>query len=300
MTRSSEGPRSQPGGGGSSGSGPRSAGGAAVATRTQAAKNASGGATNRMLVEERRRKILQMLEEQGSVMVEELSERFSVSTVTIRADLASLERTGRLVRSHGGAVKPQVYDMPLGVKETLHRREKSRIGQAAARMIRDGETVLLDSGTSTAAIAREVKALPLRALTVITNALNIAMELAGLRHVRVIMLGGMLREMSYSLVGPHAEQILERFHVDRLFLGVDGVDPEVGLTTPDVLEAKLNALMIRVSRQVIVVADSSKFGRRSLSKISDLDAVHKVVTDRKISAEMVRALKAANIDVIIV
>ncbi|WP_394849242.1 DeoR/GlpR family DNA-binding transcription regulator [Pendulispora brunnea] len=253
-----------------------------------------------MLVEERRRKILQMLDEQGSVMVEELSERFSVSTVTIRADLASLERTGRLVRSHGGAVKPQVYDMPLGVKETLHRREKGRIGQAAAKMIRDGETVLLDSGTSTAAIAREVKALPLRALTVITNALNIAMELAGLRHIRVIMLGGMLREMSYSLVGPHAEQILERFHVDRLFLGVDGVDPEVGLTTPDVLEAKLNALMIRVSRQVVVVADSSKFGRRSLSKIADLDAVHKVITDRKISADMVRALKAANIEVVIV
>jgi len=256
--------------------------------------------TLRMLVEERRRTILQMLDEQGSVMVEELAERFSVSSVTVRADLAALERTGRLVRSHGGAVKPQVYDMPLGVKETLHRREKTRIGQAAAKMIRDGETVLLDSGTSTAALAREVKVLPLRALTVITNALNIAMELAGLRHVRVIMLGGMLREMSYSLVGPHAEQILERFHVDRLFLGVDGVDPEVGLTTPDVLEARLNALMIRVSRQVIVVADSSKFGRRSLSKIADLEAVHKVVTDRKISAEMLRALKNANVEVMVV
>jgi len=253
-----------------------------------------------MLVEERRRTILHLLEEQGSVMVEELSERFSVSAVTVRADLAALERSGRLVRSHGGAVKPQVYDMPLGVKETLHRREKMRIGQTAAQMIHDGETVLLDSGTTTAALAREVKALPLRALTVITNALNIAMELAGLRHIRVMMLGGMLREMSYSLVGPHAEQILERFQVDRLFLGVDGVDLEAGLTTPDVLEAKLNTLMIRVARQVVVLADSSKFGRRSLSKIADLEAVHTVITDKKISPEMVRALKNAGVEVVIV
>ena len=271
------------------------AGGAVTAS---GAKSPGGAA--RMLVEERRRKILHLLDEQGSVMVEELAERFAVSAVTVRADLASLERTGRLVRSHGGAVKPQAYDMPLGVKETLHRREKSRIGQVAAKMIHDGETVLLDSGTTTCALARELKSMPLRALTVITNALNIAMELAGLRHIRVIMLGGILREMSYSLVGPHAEQILERFHVDRLFLGVDGVDPDAGLTTPDVLEAKLNTLMIRVARQVVVVADSSKFGRRSLSKIADLEAVHRVITDRKLSAEMHRALKAASIEVVIV
>ena len=132
---------------------------------------------------------------------------------------------------------------------------------------RENETVMLDSGTTTAEVTRHIKFLKLKSLTVITNALNIAMELANLPHVRVIMIGGILRHMSYSLVGPHAEQTLRGLNADRLFLGVDGLDPEIGLSTPDVLEAQLNAMMIRVSREVIVVADSSKFERRSLSVI---------------------------------
>jgi DeoR family transcriptional regulator of aga operon len=118
--------------------------------------------------------------------------------------------------------------------------------------------------------------------------------------VRVIMIGGILRQMSYSLVGPHAEQTLRNLNADRLFLGVDGLDPEIGLSTPDVLEAQLNATMIRVSREVIVVADSSKFARRSLSVITSLDHVHKVITDDKVPPQMVAALKAHNIEVIVV
>jgi DeoR family transcriptional regulator of aga operon len=114
------------------------------------------------------------------------------------------------------------------------------------------------------------------------------------------MIGGILRQMSYSLVGPHAEHTLKNLNADRLFLGVDGLDPEIGLSTPDVLEAQLNAMMIRVSREVIVVADSSKFARRSLSVITALDQVHKVITDDNVSPEMVAALKARNIEVIIV
>jgi DeoR family transcriptional regulator of aga operon len=118
--------------------------------------------------------------------------------------------------------------------------------------------------------------------------------------VRVIMIGGILRHMSYSLVGPHAEQTLRGLNADRLFLGVDGLDPEIGLSTPDVLEAQLNASMIRVSREVVVVADSTKFQRRSLSVIAPLDHVHKVITDDRVSAEMIAALKAHNIEVVIV
>jgi DeoR family transcriptional regulator, aga operon transcriptional repressor len=167
-------------------------------------------------------------------------------------------------------------------------------------MIRENETVMLDSGTTTAEVSRHIKFLKLKSLTVITNALNIAMELANLPHVRVIMIGGILRHMSYSLVGPHAEQTLRGLNADRLFLGVDGLDPEIGLSTPDVLEAQLNASMIRVSREVIVVADSTKFQRRSLSVIAPLDQVHKVITDDRVSAEMVAALKAHNVGVVIV
>jgi DeoR family transcriptional regulator of aga operon len=118
--------------------------------------------------------------------------------------------------------------------------------------------------------------------------------------VRIIMIGGILRQMSDSLSGPHAEQTLRGLHADRLFLGVDGLDPDIGLMTPDVLEAQLNAIMIQVSREVVVVADSSKFQRRSLSVIAKIDAIHKLITDSEASPEMVAALRARSIDVLIV
>src|SRR5258705_6386074 len=241
----------------------------------------------RLLVEERRRKILDLVEKQARVTVEELVHRFGVSAVTVRGDLDALSQSGAVIRSHGGALKRVggLQDVPINVKETLHHGEKVRIGHAAAQMIRDNEIVMLDSGTTTAEVARHIKFLKLKALTVITNALNIAMELANLPHLRVIMIGGILRQMSYSLVGPHAEHTLKGPNADPLFLGVDSLDPEIGLTTPDVLEAHLNAMMIKDSRHVILVAESSKFGRRNLSVIAKLDAVHKIITDDKVSPE---------------
>jgi len=159
---------------------------------------------------------------------------------------------------------------------------------------------MFDSGTTTMEIARQIKFLKVKALNVITNALNVAMELTNLPHVRLIMIGGILRQMSYSLSGPHAEQALKGLYADRLFLGVDGLDPEIGLMTPDVLEAQLNAVMIQVSREVVVVADSTKFQRRSLSVIARVEAVHKVITDSGVTPEIVTALRARNVDVVIV
>jgi DeoR family transcriptional regulator of aga operon len=263
---------------------------------------AEKGRPPRLLVEERRRRILEILESQERVTVDELVRRFGVSAVTTRGDLDALADLGAIVRSHGGALKREdtPEDVPITVKETLHHAEKVRIGHAAAQMIRDGETIMLDSGTTTAELARQVRFLKLRSLNVITNALNIAMELANLPHVRLIMIGGVLRQMSYSLAGPPAEQTLRALHADRLFLGVDGLDPEIGLMTPDVVEAQLNAVMIQVSREVVVVADSSKFQRRSLSVIAKLDAVHKVITDSGASPEALAALRARNVEVIVV
>jgi DeoR family transcriptional regulator of aga operon len=256
----------------------------------------------RLLVEERRRRIMELLEDQERVTVEELVARFSVSAVTIRGDLDALAEAGLLIRSHGGALKRDeaADDVPIAVKEAQHHAEKVRIGQAAAQMVRDGETIMLDSGTTTAEIARQIRALRLSSLNVITNALNIAMELATVPFVRLIMIGGILRQMSYSLSGPHAEQTLRHLHADRLFLGVDGIDPEIGLMTPDVLEAQLNAIMIQVSREVVVVADSSKFERRSLSVISRIEAVHKLITDARVDPERLAALRARNVEVIAV
>jgi DeoR family transcriptional regulator, aga operon transcriptional repressor len=256
----------------------------------------------RLLIEERRRRILELLKEQERVTVGKLVEEFGISAVTIRADLDALDQQGALVRSHGGAVKPlnPQRDYPLKVKETLHHAEKVRIAQAAARLIGSHQKIILDSGTTTVEIARQIKNSRIKSLTVITNALNIAMELANLANVSLIMLGGMLRQMSYSLVGPHAEQILSDLNADHVFLGVDGLDPEIGLSTPDVLEAKLNAMMIRVSRQVTVVADSSKLGQRSLSVIARVDQIDRIITDAKAEPALLEALQARNVEVVLV
>jgi DeoR family transcriptional regulator of aga operon len=258
--------------------------------------------TPRLLVEERRRRIMDKLETQERVTVAELVDDFGVSAVTIRGDLDALAEVGAVVRSHGGALRhvDAPEDVPIAVKETRHHAEKVRIGHAASLMIQDGETIMLDSGTTTAEIARQIPHRKLDSLNVITNALNIAMELAAQPDVKLIMVGGILRQMSYSLAGPQAEQTLHGLHADRLFLGVDGLDPEIGLMTPDVLEARLNALMIEVSREVVVVADSAKFHRRSLSVIAKIEAAHKVITDSGVSEEIVAALRARGVDVLVV
>ena len=259
-------------------------------------------ASHRLLVEERRRLIVELVEKQGRATVEELATRFGTSTVTIRADLDALARSSAIARSHGGALPmaAATHDTPLNIKETRWHAQKLRIGEAAAKMIRDGETIILDSGSTTVEIARQIRQMKFESLTVITNALNIAMELSGLPQIRVMMLGGLLRQTSYSLVGPDAEQALAKLSADRLFLGVDGLDPNVGVTTPDPLEAALNALMIRVSRQTIAVLDASKLGQRSLSVITPVKNLDTVISDNSAPAETVEALRAAGVQVVLV
>ncbi|HWX67100.1 MAG TPA: DeoR/GlpR family DNA-binding transcription regulator [Rhodanobacter sp.] len=259
-------------------------------------------ASRRLLVEERRRLIVELVEQQGRATVEELATRFGTSTVTIRADLDALVRNAAIARSHGGALPmaPATNDTPLNIKETRWHAQKLRIGLAAAKMIRDGETIILDSGSTTVEIARQIRQMKFESLTVITNALNIALELSGLPHIRVMMLGGLLRDTSYSLVGPDAEQALSKLSADKLFLGVDGLDPVVGVTTPDPLEATLNALMIRVSRETIAVFDASKLGQRSLSVITPVQHLHRVITDTSAEAKAVESLRDAGVEVTLV
>jgi DeoR family transcriptional regulator, aga operon transcriptional repressor len=257
----------------------------------------------RLLVEERRRLIVEYVETNGRATVEELATRFGTSTVTIRNDLEALARSGALARSHGGALpatQPVTNDVPLNIKETRSHPQKLRIGHAAAKLINDGETIILDSGSTTAEIARQIRQMKFESLTVVTNALNIALELSGLPNIRVMMLGGLLRPTSYSLVGPDAEQALSRISADKLFLGVDGLDPLVGVTTPDPLEASLNALMMRVSRETIAVFDASKLGQRSLSVITPVSTLNAVITDSSAPEEMVEALRGAGVDVMLV
>jgi DeoR family transcriptional regulator of aga operon len=257
---------------------------------------------NRLLSEERRRKILELLEKEGRVTVAGLVERFGVSSVTARADLDALAHNGALVRSHGGAVSRlnPVHDYPVSFKETLHHAEKVRIAQAAARLLKPNQTVILDSGTTTLEIARQLKVLKLRGLTVVTNALNIAAEVANVPGISLVMIGGILRQLSNSFVGPQAERMLADLNADHFFLGVDGLDPEIGPTTPDILEAQLNNLMMRVSREVTVVADASKIGRRSLSSIGSLSSIRRLITDDRIDPEMRRTFEAKGLELVVV
>ena len=257
---------------------------------------------NRLLAAERRRKILDLLESEGRVTVYDLVRRFHVSSVTMRADLDFLAEEGALVRSHGGAVRrlDPVQDYSVAFKETIHHAEKVRIGQAAAALLKSNQTIILDSGTTTLEVARHIKQQKVTGLTGITNALNIANELADAPNLALIMVGGLLRQVSNSFVGPQAERMLAALHADHLFLGVDGFDLEAGPTTPDILEAQLNRLMITVSTEVTIVADSSKIGRRSLSSIGNPSAIQRLITDNRIAPEMERGIRVKGIELIVV
>ena len=253
-----------------------------------------------MLNEERRRAILELLNRDGRVLVNELAAAFETSQVTIRKDLEILHARGLVHRTHGGALPSgdgALADPTLREKEKLHRKEKLRIAEAAAAMVKEGQVVILDSGTTTTAIARALR--NFRNLTVVTNAVNMVAELAG-TEVEVILTGGTLRKNSFSLVGPIAEETLRKLSADILFLGVDGFDVAYGLSTPNLLEAKVNRIMIEVSKVAVAVCDFSKFGRRSLSLIVPPSALHHVITDEAIPKSDLKALKKAGIDVTLV
>ena len=253
-----------------------------------------------MLSEERRRHILEILNRDGRVLVVDLAKQFRTSQVTIRKDLDVLQAHGRIHRSHGGALPTResaLEDPTLREKEKLHRKQKLHIAAAAANMVREEQVVILDSGTTTTAIARALR--EFENLTIITNAVNIAAELSG-SSLEVILTGGTLRKNSFSLVGPIAEETLRRLNADILFLGVDGFDVHHGLTTPNLLEAKVNRAMMDVAKIVVAVCDSSKFGRRSLSSIAPPTGVHYMITDKGIPRQDLAVLKKAGIQVMLV
>ena len=253
-----------------------------------------------MLSEERRRAILEIVNREGRVLVLDLAKRFETSQVTVRKDLEALHAHRLIHRTHGGALPARdgaLEDPTLREKEKLHHQEKVRIAGAAARMVQEGQVIILDSGTTTTEIARALRTF--RKLTIVTNAVNIAAELSG-TAVDVILTGGTLRKNSFSLVGPIAEETLHRLSADLLFLGVDGFDVHYGLSTPNLLEAKVNKVMVEVAKHTVAVCDSSKFGRRSLSLIVPPSALHEVVTDRGVPKSDLRVLKQVGIEVTLV
>lgn len=272
----------------------------ARSSKTPSESSPVGLESDPMLIEERRQHILSVAHSEGRVRVRDLSKALGISQITIRKDLDHLQSKGLLQRSHGGALPAQhgaLFDPSLQEKEKSHHHEKERIALAAADMVKEGECVMLDSGTTTTAVAHALKRFS--QLTVITNAVNIAAELTG-TNLEVILTGGILRKNSFSLVGPLAEDMLAEMHADILFLGVDGFDLEIGLTTPNVLESRVNRAMLNGATRVVVVCDSTKFDRRSLSRIGPASSVHQVITDSGLPPKMVEALQNLNIKVTLV
>ncbi len=250
-------------------------------------------------IAERHRTILEQLREKGSISVNELSDRLGVSAVTIRKDLKQLESMGLLYKSHGSALlqNPYIADRHVNEKEQLFVAQKQSITRYAAGLISGGENLILASGSTINELARQ---LTVKNITVICASLTAARELAAKGVNEVIQLGGAVRSTSASVVGPIAERMLDGFRCSKLFLGVDGIDTSFGLTTTHAFEASLNQQMIRSADKVIVLADSSKFGRRGFSRICNIDEVDLIITDKGLSMQLARGLEEKGVELVLV
>jgi len=252
-----------------------------------------------LLAEPRRMKILEWLQEEGSARVRDLAEGFAVSEVTIRQDLERLETEGHIVREHGGAylrsVSQQVRSMAL--HHLINMTAKRRIGAAAAALVGDGETIILDSGSTTTEIAANL--LEASNLNVITNGLNIALMMGALPTCTVHMPGGQFKAPTLSVNGERSAAFFDGLHAEKLFLATAAVSLEVGLTYPSMADLHVKRAMIQAASRVYLVADSTKIGRTSLSFLTGVDKIHTLITDRGIRDEDRRAFEARGLEVIL-
>ena len=253
--------------------------------------------------------LLDILGRDGRLDVALAAEELEVSAATIRRDLDHLAGQQLLSRTRGGAAPASVaYDLPLRYKTGRHTAEKFRIGAAAAALIRPGSVVAVNGGTTTSEVARALVTVPAGAdyeglgdnpaYTVVTNALNIANDLAVRRNIKLVVTGGVARPSSYELIGPLAEPALSRLHLDYVVLGVDGFDVQTGATAHHEGEAAVNALMVNQATTVVVVADGSKLGHRSFACICPTSAVDVLITDTAADPDQVAAFEAADVHVI--
>lgn len=254
---------------------------------------------DQMSTVERREAIVRLVRDQGLVRVEDLAERFKVSSVTIRNDLNYLDNKGLLLRSHGGAMAldEAVKEMPFADKGSVNITQKAAIGAAAAELVNDGESIILDSGTTTQHLARHLA--HNHNLVVMTNGLNVANELVRADGIEIMMTGGTLRAKSHSFFGSQAEDALRQYRFDKLFLGADGFDLVAGLTTHFDREASLNRVMCDIASEIILLVDSSKFGRKGYHFIRSFAAFHTLVTDKGIPADYMAGLQRQGVRVIV-
>ena len=242
---------------------------------------------------------METLIKHGSVQVSDLVALLNVSAVTIRKDLTELEKSDKLYRSHGKAVliNPYINNRSVSEKEKLAADEKHAIGREAARLIQRDDSIAIASGTTVHALARNIQ--PIHKLTVVSASLAVSNILSQHDNIDIIQLGGMLRHSSLSVVGEYASRILDQCSFSKLYLGVDGIDLDYGISTTDMREATLNQKMIAAAQKTIVLADSSKFGRRGFAKIADIEAVDIFITDAGISPKVIKKIEDLGIELII-
>ncbi|MBR1551955.1 MAG: DeoR/GlpR transcriptional regulator [Muribaculaceae bacterium] len=252
-----------------------------------------------MTKESRHNTIMELLMKHGSIQVSDLVNLLNVSSVTIRKDLTELEKQDKLYRSHGKAIliNPYINNRAVSEKEKLATEEKRAIGRVAAQLINTDDSIIIASGSTVHALARSI--VPLHRLTVVSASLPVSEILSQNESVDIIQLGGMLRHSSLSVVGQYSESILKDCSFSKLYMGVDGIDFEYGITTTDMREAELNQKMMQAAQKTIVLADSSKFGRRGFAKIANMEDVDTIITDAGVSPKDVMALEERGIDLII-
>lgn len=253
-----------------------------------------------MNINERHQHILEKLKKDGKVNIFELQEEMGVSGVTIRKDLKLLEDKHLMFRIRGGGSinNPYAVDKPIDEKEMINADEKKRIARAAIELIEDIDSIMIGSGTTVFEVARAL--FPARHLTVITPALRVGLELSNRSNVEVLQLGGLIRPNSSSVMGAYAMDMLADISCGIFFLGVDGIDPNFGISISNLTEAALNQKMIETAQTVVVLADSTKFDRRGLGRICSLEQVHFIITDRNVSSNIVIAIKERGINMILV
>lgn len=250
-----------------------------------------------MFAEERKIKIAKMISDGKSVKVSELAKLFNVSESTIRRDLMSLENRGNILRTHGGAVSNMnmQFEPSFFEKQEKNADRKAAIGEIAAGMINDGDTVIIDSGTTTQYIARYIKA---KKITVITNSVTLSYELSNREDIEVITTGGMIRSNTKAMIGPIAEMTLKQFKVDKAFIGANAISIECGVTTPNIIEANTKKAMIEASKKVYIVADSSKFNEVTFAFVCSIKDIDAIITDSGLSEREAEEYRHLGVDII--
>jgi DeoR family transcriptional regulator, aga operon transcriptional repressor len=250
-----------------------------------------------MIIAERHKYILDKLRSAGYVSVAALSKEMKVTMVTVRKDLKILEDKGLLFRSHGSATAaaPYVNDRPVNEKKLVKVDEKMAIAKMAASMLVDKDAIIIGSGTTVVAFAQ---AIPKNLnLTVLTAAMNVNMALMDFPNVELVQLGGVVRKSSSSVVGHYAEDMIGDFSCSKLFLSVDGIDTDFGLSTSNMMEAHLNGRMIAAVQKTIILADSSKFGKKGFGKIADLEDIDTIISDQALPQHFVQVLEDKGVEV---